>query len=264
MRSVVKEFDAEPFDLQKILNLIKSLQEKNSPPEKVIVVLGATSTGKTSLALKLAEILQTEIISADSMAVYKNFNVGTAKPSTEELKKVRHHLVNILDAEEKFSVVEFVRRAEKIITEINLQKKIPIVAGGTGLYIQALLEGYKFDTEKSHAKNFSATGKLNYNALVIGLTTCRERLYNRIDLRTRKMFDAGLVQEVQELLADGVSPTAQAMLGIGYKEVLEHLQNNLTLEETISKVAQNTRNFAKRQLTWFRRMDYIKWFSTED
>ena len=229
-----------------------------------IVVLGPTAVGKTAIGVQLASHFNGEIISADSMAVYKNFDVGTAKPSAEELLKVRHHLINILDAEEKFSVVEFVRRAEKIISEINLQKKIPIVAGGTGLYIQALLEGYKFDAEKSRAKNFSETGELNYNALVIGLTTCREKLYNRIDLRTRKMFDSGLVREVQKLLTDGVSPTAQAMLGIGYKEVLEYLQGSLTLEETISKVAQDTRNFAKRQLTWFRRMNYIKWFATEN
>ena len=264
MRSVVKEFAAEVFDLQKILNLIKILQDDNSPQEKVIVILGATSTGKSSLAIKLADILQTEIISADSMAVYKNFDVGTAKPSFEELKKVKHHLIDILDAEEKFSVVEFVRRAEKIITELNQQKKIPVIVGGTGLYIQALLEGYHFDAQKSHSKNFSATGKLNYNALVIGLTTNREKLYNRIDLRTKKMFDAGLVEEVQKLLSAGISPDAQAMLGIGYKEVLEHLQGKLTLQETISKVAQDTRNFAKRQLTWFRRMNYIRWFTTEN
>ena len=266
MRNQPKEFDAEKFSLQKILDLIKILQEKKSSQEKVIVILGATATGKSSLAIQLAEILQTEIISADSMAVYKNFDVGTAKPSAEELKKIPHHLINILNPEEKFSVVEFVNRAKKIISEINLQKKIPIVVGGTGLYIQALLEGYNFDAEKnkSQSKNFSVTGKLNYNALVIGLTTCREKLYNRIDLRTRKMFDAGLVAEVQKLLQAGVKKNSQAMLGIGYKEVLEFLDGNLTLEETISKVAQATRNFAKRQLTWYRRMSYIKWFATED
>ena len=259
MRSVIKEIVGEPFDLTKILDWVKSLQSENSPREKVIVILGATSTGKSSLAIRLAEILQTEIISADSMAVYKNFNVGTAKPTQEELQKVRHHLIDILEPEEKFSVVEFVRRAEKIISELNLQGKIPIVAGGTGLYIQALLEGYKFDTEKSREKNFSATGKLNYDALVIGLTISRAELYNRIDERTKKMFAVGLVEEVQKLLASGVNPSAQAMQGIGYKEVVNYLHGNSTLEETISKVAQNTRNFAKRQLTWYRRMDYIKW-----
>ena len=263
MRNVTKEFSAEPFDLTKILDWVKSLQFDNSPREKLLVILGATSTGKSSLAIRLAEILQTEIISADSMSVYKNFNVGTAKPTFEELQKVPHHLVNILSPEEKFSVVEFVRRAERIISEINLQGKIPIVAGGTGLYIQALLEGYKFDISKSREKFFAKSGELKYNALVLGLTVNRAELYRRIDLRTKKMFDAGLVEEVQGLLASGISPTAQAMLGIGYKEVVDYLQKNLTLEETISKVAQNTRNFAKRQLTWYRRMSYIKWITTE-
>ena len=266
MRNIPKEFDAEKFSLQKILELVKVLQEKNSPQEKVIVILGATGTGKSALAIQLAEILQTEIISADSMAVYKNFDVGTAKPSAEDLKKIPHHLINILNPEEKFSVVEFVSRAEKIISKLNQQKKIPVVVGGTGLYIQALLEGYKFNAEKnkSREKFFSETGNLKYNALVVGLTNHREKLYNRIDLRTRKMFDAGLVAEVQKLLQAGVKKHSQAMLGIGYKEVLEFLDGNLTLEETISKVAQVTRNFAKRQLTWYRRMSYIKWFTTED
>lgn len=262
MRNVTKEFVGEPFDLTKILDCIKSLQSDNSPREKVLVILGATSTGKSSLAIKLAEILQTEIISADSMSVYKNFNVGTAKPTEIELRKVRHHLINILEPEEKFSVAEFVRRAEKIISQLNLQNKIPIVAGGTGLYIQALLEGYEFGNSKSREKFFAKSGELKYNALVFGLTVNRAELYRRIDLRTKKMFDSGLVEEVQKLLSSGVSPKAQAMLGIGYKEVVDYLQKNLTLEETISKVAQNTRNFAKRQLTWYRRMDYIKWLAT--
>ena len=263
MRNEIKEFSAEPFDFEKILNLVKILQEDKSPQEKVLVILGATSTGKSSLAIKIAEILQTEIISADSMAVYKNFNIGTAKPSAEELSKIRHHLVNILEPEEKFSVVEFVNRAKKIISEINLQKKIPVVVGGTGLYIQALLEGYKFDESKSRKKIFAESGNLMYNAAVFGLTVNRAELYKRIDERTQKMFDNGLVEEVQKLLAEGVKKNSQAMLGIGYKEVLNFLEKKMTLEETISEVAKNTRNFAKRQLTWYRRMNYIKWFTAE-
>ena len=255
MRNQPKEFVAEPFDLTKILNSVKSLQFDNSAQEKIIVILGATATGKSNLGLKLAEFLQTEIISADSMAVYKNFNIGTAKPTQVELKKIRHHLIDILEPEQKFSVVEFVSRAEKIISKLNRQNKIPIIVGGTGLYIQALLEGYQFsdDKTKSQQNFFSATGKLNYNALVIGLTTNRAELYNKIDFRTQKMFDAGLVAEVKNLLASGVAENSQAMLGIGYKEVIEYLKGNF---------AQNTRNFAKRQLTWYRRMEYIKWFTT--
>jgi tRNA dimethylallyltransferase len=264
MRNEIKEFDAEPFDLTKILNSVQSFSLQNSSQEKVIVILGATASGKSSLALNLAESLDTEIISADSMSVYKNFNIGTAKPTTQELKKIRHYLIDILEPEEKFSVAEFVNRASKIITEINLRGKIPIVVGGTGLYIQALIEGYKFhENSKSQEKFFSDTGELKYNALVIGLTANRQKLYERINERTKKMFADGLVEEVQQLLNAGVSPNAQAMLGIGYKETVEFLNGAATLDETVSKVAQATRNFAKRQLTWYRRMNYIKFFNVE-
>lgn len=265
MRNEIKEFDAAPFDLTKILNSVKSFSLKESSQEKVLVILGATATGKSSLAMNLAETFDTEIISADSMSVYKNFNIGTAKPTAQEMKKIRHYLIDILEPTEKFSVAEFVNRASKIITEINLRGKIPIVVGGTGLYIQALIEGYKFnnDNSKSQEKFFADTGELKYNALVIGLTANRQKLYERINERTKKMFDAGLVEEVQKLLSAGVSPNAQAMLGIGYKETVEFLSGAATLEETISKVAQATRNFAKRQLTWYRRMEYIKFFNVE-
>ena len=264
MKNNIKEFDAEPFNLTKILNSVQSFSLQSSTQEKVLVILGATATGKSSLAVKLAETFNTEIISADSMAVYKNFNIGTAKPSLQELQKVRHYLIDILEPNEKFSVAEFVNRASKIISELNLREKIPIVAGGTGLYIQALLEGYKFkDNSKSQEKIFSDTGKLKYNAMVIGLTSNRQKLYERINERTKKMFDNGLVEEVRQLLKAGVSPNAQAMLGIGYKETVEYLQGAATLDETVSKVSQATRNFAKRQLTWYRRMNYIKFFNVE-
>lgn len=265
MRNKIKEIPAETFDFEKILKLAKNLQADNSPREKVLVILGATSAGKSSLAIKIAEIFQTEIISADSMAVYKNFDIGTAKPTAEELKKIPHHLINILEPTEKFSVIEFVRRAKKIISEVNLRGKIPIIAGGTGLYIQALLEGYKFSEDKTKSREsfFAETGELVYNALVIGLTMKRADLYKKIDERTEKMFSAGLVDEVQKLLNAGISPKAQAMFGIGYKEIIEYLQGNLTLEETVSKVSRATRNFAKRQLTWYRRMNYIKFFAVD-
>lgn len=264
MRNEIKEFDAAPFDLTKILNSVQSFSLQDSPQEKVIVILGATASGKSALALNLAESLNTEIISADSMSVYKNFNIGTAKPTAQELKKIRHYLIDILEPNEKFSVAEFVKRASEIITEINLRGKIPIVVGGTGLYIQALIEGYKFhDNSKSQEKFFSDTGELKYNALVIGLTANRQKLYERINERTKKMFAAGLVEEVQQLLNAGVSPNSQAMLGIGYKETVEFLNGKATLEETVSKVSQATRNFAKRQLTWYRRMNYIKFFNVE-
>ena len=259
MKNKLKNFEATPFDLTNIYDSIKSLYLTDSPREKLIVILGATSTGKSSLALELAEKFGTEIISADSMAVYRNFNVGTAKPTQAELERVPHHLINILDAEEKFSVGEFIRRARKIISELNLRGQVPIIAGGTGLYIQALVEGYELSEGKSLISHYKQTGELIYAAQIFGLTADRAELYDRINRRTEKMFAEGLVDEVKNLLTSGVSPTAQAMSGIGYKETVEYLQGGATLEETISKVAQATRNFAKRQLTWYRRMKYIKW-----
>ncbi len=267
MKNRIKEIDATPFDFEKIVGDIKSLQDEISEREKVVVILGATSTGKSSLGLKLAEKFDTEIISADSMAVYKNFNIGTAKPLPEELKRVKHYLIDVLNPEEKFSVVEFVKLAGNLITEINLRGKIPIVVGGTGLYIKALLEGYDFSEpdlngkiSKSTESFFAKTGNLKYNARVFGLTLKRDELYRRINLRTEKMFSEGLVEEVKNLISSGVPKNAQAMLGIGYKETVEFLDGSANLKETISKVAQATRNFAKRQLTWYRKMNYIKFF----
>ena len=246
--------------MTKLFDSVKSLYLTESPREKLIVILGATGTGKSSLAMALAEEFGTEIISADSMAVYRGFDVGTAKPSRAELERIPHHMINILDAEEKFSVGEFVRRARPIISELNRRGKVPIIAGGTGLYIQALIEGYEMQCViKSSSSYYKQTGKLLYAAQVYGLTTDRAELYDRINQRTKKMFADGLVDEVKNLLASGISPTAQAMWGIGYKETVEYLQGGATLEDTISKVSQATRNFAKRQLTWYRRMNYIKW-----
>ena len=264
MRSVTKNFDAEPLSLTKVFDSVQSLHTQATPREKVIVILGATSTGKSSLALTLAEEFGTEIISADSMAVYKNFNVGTAKPTAAELARVPHHLIDILNAEEKFSVGEFVRRARPIISEINLRGKIPIVAGGTGLYVQALVEGYELSASKSFVSHYKQTGELIYDARVFGLTAERAEIYDRINRRTAEMFAGGLVDEVRDLLAGGISPNAPAMLGIGYKETVEYLRGEATLDETIAKVAQATRNFAKRQLTWYRRMNYIKWLKIFD
>ncbi len=258
--SPVKNFDAAPFDLTNIRDSVQSLYLTPPEREKLVVIVGATSVGKSSLAVDLAESFGTEIISADSMAVYKNFNVGTAKPSRDELARVKHHLIDILDANQKFSMVEFLQRARKIISDINARGQIPIVAGGTGLYVQALVEGYDAHAgEKIFTSHYKRTGELFYDALVFGLTADREVLYDRINRRTQKLFDDGLVDEVKNLLAQGISPQAQAMRGIGYKETLDYLQGGATLDDTKAKVAQATRNFAKRQLTWFRRMNYIRW-----
>ena len=233
---------------------------------KVIVILGATATGKSALAYRLALELDTEIISADSMLVYKNFDIGTAKPSPEELRRVKHHFVNILEPDQIFSVADFQAGASKIIDDLNRADRIPIVVGGTGLYIQALIEGYAFNAlkpdgriEKSLVSRYKRTGELIYDAAVIGLTLDRQELYRRINARTRAMFDNGPVDEVKGLLESGVARNAQAMLGIGYKETLEYIDGRSTLEETIEEISRATRHYAKRQSTWFRRMKYIDW-----
>ena len=273
MRNSESGFAAKKLESASVNNLecemknAKLINEAIEP--ELIVILGATATGKSALALELAEKLQTEIISADSMMVYKNFNIGTAKPTAEELSRVKHHLVDILEPEKRFSVADFQNAASKIIIDLNNRGKIPIVAGGTGLYIQALIEGYKFKNaediddngkiNKSFQSIFKETGKLAYNVKVIGLTMDRQELYKRINERTRKMFEAGLVDEVRNLLNSGISRNAQAMLGIGYKETIEYIDGKITLDETIEKISQATRNFAKRQMTWYRRMKYIEW-----
>ena len=205
------------------------------------------------------------------MLVYKNFNIGTAKPSVEELRRVKHHFVDILEPDEIFSVAEFQSQASEIVSELNRAGKIPIVVGGTGLYIQALIEGYEFSgisldgrIEKSLSSHYKRTGELVFDASVIGLDIERQELYRRINARTQAMFDNGLVDEVRGLLESGVSRNAQAMLGIGYKETIEYLDGRLTLDEAIETIGRATRHYAKRQATWFRRMKYIDWHRAAD
>lgn len=280
--------------------------------EKLLVLLGPTATGKSHCAIEIAKRYQGEIISGDSMLVYRGMNIGTAKPSAAELAAVPHHLVDILPPTASFSVVDFQQRARQLITEITARGHLPIVAGGTGLYIQALLEDYSFneaqedralrleleqfasqqgaealhqrlqqlapqEAERIHPHNVrrviraleaalqgerisqSGAGECPYDALVIGLTMERQALYERIDQRVELMLQAGLEQEVRELLAQGVSPDCQSMQSIGYRQLVWYLQGGLAYAEAVAKLKQATRNFAKRQLTWYRRMDYIHW-----
>lgn len=280
--------------------------------EKVVVVLGPTATGKSALGLCLAQKFGTEIISGDSMLVYKGFDIGTAKPTRAELALVRHHLVDIVSAEDTYSAATFQQEAKKIISINNALGKIPIIVGGTGLYIKALLEGYEFpETQEQpqirqelealgeqkgseylfaklkelapsvageiHPNNKkrliralevvlagdSISRKKNtellYDAFVIGLNMERPQLYERINQRAEIMFDLGLVEEVQRLVLSGIKKNSPAMQGIGYKEVIAFLEGEIDLEECKRLVAMHTRNFAKRQLTWYRKMPYIKW-----
>ena len=234
--------------------------------DSLLVILGATATGKTQFAIDLAEeIGNVEIISADSQLVYKGFDIGTAKPSLDEMHGIPHHLIDVFDPKiepyRKFSVGEFQIRATELIQKIRSRGNFPILVGGTGLYIQALIEGYSFaaDGKKSTDKIFNRDGNLQFNAQVLGLTLRREEIYNRINRRVEKMFELGLIDEVQNLLDSGIPRDAQAMLGIGYREVVDFLDGKFSKDETIERIQIATRHYAKRQFTWFKRMHYINW-----
>ena len=284
--------------------------------EKLVVILGPTATGKSNLAIQIAKHLNGEIISGDSMLVYQGMNIGTAKPSKEELQEVPHHLVDILPPDASFNVVDFVTAAQKLITEINARGRLPIIAGGTGLYIKALLEGYSFtsvdentelraqlekeaeevgpealyqklvelDPEAAkiiHPNNVrrviraleaaSLGGHVSqektsedislYDAKVFGLTMERDFLYERINKRVDAMLALGLEEEVKNLLARGISPDSQSMQAIGYRQMVWYLKEGMEKELAIEKLKQATRNFAKRQLTWYKKMPYVHWFT---
>lgn len=284
--------------------------------DKVIVILGPTAVGKTALSLSLARALNTEIISGDSMLVYRGFDIGTAKPTEEEQRMVPHHLVDIRSPEEKYSVTEFQQEAGSLIHEMNQKGKIPLVVGGTGLYLQALLEGYDFNAmgenhayrsfleklaeEKGEAALFERLRRIDakaaegidaknirrvvralevaelgqesisrrkkgkaFDAFVIGLSRPRPELYHRIDQRVEQMMKTGLENEVRGLLAMGVKRSSQAMQGIGYKEMACYLAGECTLEDAVNRIKKATRHFAKRQITWYRRMGYIHWFAIQ-
>lgn len=284
--------------------------------ERVAVILGPTATGKSHCAIELAKRLNGEIISGDSMYVYRGMDIGTAKPTAEELAAVPHHLVDILSADAKFDVVDFKERAEFLIKDINARGKLPIIAGGTGLYIKALLEGYSFNSvgadedlrqeleqfvlaqgkEALHARLASldpeAAERLHFNdtrrviraieaatqgeavnqygaeempfdAVVFGLNMPREVLYERINRRVDIMLEQGLEAEVRRLLDEGVPTDCQSMKSIGYRQMLWYINDGMDYDFAVDKLKQATRNFAKRQVTFYKRMPYIKWYELD-
>ncbi len=284
--------------------------------EKVAVILGPTATGKSHCAIEVAKRLNGEIISGDSMYVYRGMDIGTAKPTAEELAEVPHHMVDILPADAEFNVVDFKERAEQLIKEINARGKLPIIAGGTGLYIKALLEGYAFNSvdanvemreelerlakeqgnEALHAKlealDAEAAARLHVNdtrrviraietalqgeavnqygaeempfdAVVFGLNMERSVLYDRINRRVDIMLEQGLEAEVRRLLAEGVPLDCQSMKSIGYRQMLWYINGEMDYTTAVDKLKQATRNFAKRQVTFYKRMPYIEWFELD-
>lgn len=273
---------------------------------RLLVIAGPTAVGKSALALRLAQQLDGEIVSGDSMCVYRGLDIGTAKPSAAEQKLVPHHLIDIRQPTEPFSVVDFQQFASAAIDEVNRRSKLPILVGGTGLYIQALLEGYQFsptpvtplrdDTEstdtlyeKLNERDPSTASRihpndrkrilralevitnenkplsreraaqLQYDCLAFGLTMERQALYRRIDQRVDQMVGQGLLGEVDSLLSKGLATNATALQAIGYKEFIAATQGDVPLETAIEQVKLASRRYAKRQLTWFRRMPYLEW-----
>lgn len=286
---------------------------------KVLVICGATASGKTSLSVACAEKLNTEIVSADSMLVYRDLNIGTAKPTMEERKGVKHHLIDIVSPFDSFSVSDYEKAALPIVENLLAQGKTPIICGGTGFYVNALLyksqfgntgaseevrkkyetlykeKGKKYlhtllskidpeSAEKLHENDvkrviraleiYDVTGKPKsmqqdipvprFDFVAVSIDYPRELLYERINLRVEQMFENGLMEEVQSLLACGVSKTAQCMQGIGYKEIVEGLETGASIDQMKELIKKNTRNYAKRQITFFKRMENHVRLSPED
>ena len=288
----------------------------------LIILTGPTAVGKTKASIGLAKAINGEIISADSMQVYKYMDIGSAKIRPDEMDGVKHYLVDVLEPDEEFHVVRFQQMAKDALDAIYAKGKIPIVVGGTGFYIQALLYDIDFtesneDTsyreeletlanihgvdyvhnmlrevdpesaEVIHANNlkrviraleyYKQTGeKISdhnekekakespYDFCYFVLNDDRERLYNRIDLRIDQMLEEGLLHEVQALKKKGYTKDMVSMQGLGYKEILDYLNGECTLEEAIYILKRDTRHFAKRQLTWFRRERDVIWINKNE
>lgn len=282
---------------------------------KIICVVGATASGKTDLAVKLAKAVDGEIISADSMQVYKNMPIATAVATKEEQDGVPHHLVEFLDTDQTFSVADFVERAKVLIDEITARGRVPIIAGGTGLFVDSLVNNISFSqvgsnaeirnelAEKSNEELFeklmeldpksaedihpnnrkrviralelcmSGTSKTEqnensmlidspYDALYIGIGyQDRQKLYDRINKRVDLMLDAGLENEARQMLGKQGLTARQA---IGHKELQPYIDGNITLDEAVEGLKRETRRYAKRQLTWFRRNENINWLYADE
>lgn len=290
--------------------------------EKLFVLIGPTAVGKTELSIDLAKRLNAEIISADSMQIYKYMDIGTAKITEEEMEGVPHHLIDFLYPDEEYTVSDYQRDASRLITEINARGRLPMVVGGTGLYINSLVyelnfakappdEEYRVELEElatnygieyihdllskvdpESAKTISkkdkkriiralevykTTGKTmseynknfrketdKYDLCMVCLNMDRQKLYDRINMRVDIMIENGLIDEVKGILHKGYHKNLVSLKGIGYKEIIEYLDGNLTLDEAIEKIKKGSRNYAKRQLTWFRRDKRIKWVNKDD
>ena len=289
--------------------------------DKVIVICGPTASGKTALSIELAKKVNGEIVSADSMQIYKDMNIGTAKPTIEEMQGIKHFLLDFVSPDERYSVADYKTDAKKSIKKILKEGKIPIIVGGTGLYVDSLIyeieypniefdENYRKELEEQVRKEgldklyeqaklidpqavekiskndtkrilrvleiYHATGKtkteqeiesrkkeVEYDYKVFALNWNRQTLYERINKRVDIMIEQGLIEEVEKI-SRKYNKFPTAMQGLGYKEVVEYLEGFLTKEEMIEKIKKETRHYAKRQLTWFRKNKQTIWLNGED
>ena len=289
--------------------------------EKVIVICGPTASGKTKLSIELAKTINGEIVSCDSMQIYKEMNIGTAKPNKEEMQGIKHYLIDFVSPDERYSVADYKKDAKNAIKEILEKGKIPIIVGGTGLYVDSLIyeieypniefdEKYRQKLEKEVEQNgleslyekakmidekaiekiskndkkrilrileiYNATGKnkteqeiesrrkdIEYDYKVYALKWDRDKLYERINKRVDIMLEQGLIEEVKNIYGRyNKFPTA--MQGLGYKEIVEYLEGKISKEEAVEKIKMETRRYAKRQMTWFRKNKQTIWLEGQE
>lgn len=289
--------------------------------QKLLIIAGPTGVGKTELSIKLSKLLDGEVISADSMQIYKHMDIGSAKVTNEEMDGIKHHMIDVVMPDKSFTVVDYKNMAEKEIDDVINKNKLPIIVGGTGLYINSLTCNMNFTEaesdveyrkhledlanekgnnyvhnllkeidpisyEKIHANNlkrviralevYKVSGKpfssftdldtfyqSKYDIYYYVLTMNRDKLYSRINNRVDKMFSDGLLEECIKLKELGYNTSMQSMQGIGYKEVLYYLDNKISLKEAIDMIKQGSRNYAKRQLTWFKKDPRVKFIDKD-
>lgn len=285
------------------------------------VIVGPTAGGKTAIAVELAKRLSGEVISADSVAVYTGLDIGSAKPTKAERQGIPHHMIDCADPAESFTVSDYQQRARAAVEGVHSRGNLPLLVGGTGLYVNAVISDLGFtdagrdetfrlewikregdlpgsayaELEKVDQKRakelhrndfkrilralevFHLTGRpmseqngdfqkseSPYRLAIAGLTMPRELLYSRIEQRVDQMLSDGLISEVQALLDAGLDPRAPSLQGLGYKEIIEYLTGRRTLDQSVERIKQNTRRFAKRQLTWFKRDERTVWFDVSE
>ncbi|MBD3269925.1 tRNA (adenosine(37)-N6)-dimethylallyltransferase MiaA [Candidatus Peregrinibacteria bacterium] len=287
--------------IEKIQNFIR----KNSKP--LIVVLGPTASGKTKLAIAIAKKFKGEIVNADSRQVYQEMNIGTAKPTIQEQKQAKHHLIDIIKPDQSYSLSDYKKQAESIIDNLHKNEITPVLSGGTGLYLSAIIENYQLPDVKPNQKLRSELEKLSneqlqqnlnkidpqkaktihpnnrryiiraietanqpvqkstpkYQTMKIGIEWPRKKLYQRIETRIDQQLDAGLLEEARQLLKK-YPHDLSALTSLGYQELGKYFKNLYNYEQAIEEFKKNTRNYAKRQLTWFRRYQDINWIAAEE